>query len=228
MSDQHHPYHLTIVRFNAVFKHKRRTVARVVTNDDTVDVNLPVLVPALLALNKQINAEARSILYSNDFIFSDTFALYNFLINLGPSGAQQLKHLRLKNWGYSRVMKAYNHSCFSAMVWATNLQSLHLDNECGWYRKPAAAAADQLYRDAFPWLETVGAAKGKVDAGVDLLHIETDQFETSRWVGGAHQSVEGGEQLALYKEHLRKMLGAQQKRVMGGVVKKKQTVRDEL
>jgi hypothetical protein len=229
MTNQHHPNHLTTVRFNAVFKHKRRTVARVLTRDTALNlvVNLPVLVPALLALNKQTNSEARSILYSNDFIFSDTSALYNFLINLGPSGAKQLKHLCLKKWGYSPVMKAYNHSCFSALVWATNLQSLRLQHDSGWYRKPTAAA-DQFYRDAFPWLEAVGAAQGKVDAGVDLLHIEADLFKTSLWNGRTHQVVAGDDQLALYRGQLRKMLGAQLKRVMGTAGKQKKVVRDEL
>jgi hypothetical protein len=188
----------------------------------------PALVPALLALNKQTNVEARTILYANEFVFSDTFALYNFLINLGPSGSTHLKHLRLINWGYSRVMKAYNHSCFVALVWATKLETLHVEHIYGYYIN-VNRAAEQLYRDAFPWLEVVGAAKGKLDAAVDILRIEPELFTVPQWYGTKRQEITGDGQLVLYKERLSKMLGAHQERIMGdGGGKKRKVVRDEL
>ena len=34
--------------------------------------------------------------------------------------------------------------------------------------------AKQLYRDTFHWLETVGTAKGKFDAAMDLLEVPDD------------------------------------------------------
>jgi hypothetical protein len=63
-------------------------------------------------VSKQIHQEAVDTLYGkNEFIFTDSFALYNFMINLGPRGAKHLKTLRLRGWLYGRATKAYNHSC---------------------------------------------------------------------------------------------------------------------
>jgi hypothetical protein len=36
--------------------------------------------------------------------------------------------------------------------------------------------ARQIYRDAFPWLEAVGAAKGKADAAVDKISLEREHI----------------------------------------------------
>jgi hypothetical protein len=114
------------------FKHKRRTVERVsakceadISQDrdysDSFLINDSIrsqhekpapLVPSLLAVSKQIHQEAVDTLYGkNEFIFTDSFALYNFMINLGPRGAKHLKTLRLRGWLYGRATKAYNHSC---------------------------------------------------------------------------------------------------------------------
>jgi hypothetical protein len=114
------------------FKHKRRTVERISTkcqadftqyrgysaghvmNDSIRNQHEKptALVPSLLAVNKQIHQEATDILYGkNEFIFTDSFALYNFMINLGPTGAKRLKTVRIQGWLDGRAMKAYNHSC---------------------------------------------------------------------------------------------------------------------
>ncbi|KAH6876018.1 hypothetical protein BKA58DRAFT_380869 [Alternaria rosae] len=219
-----------------VFKHKRRNVERISAKlqaelsqesgwSDSQRMNNGVrktqeepapLVTSLLAVNKQIHQEGVDILYGkNEFIFTDSFALYNFMINLGPNRAKSLRTLRILGWLHGRAMKAYNHSCFSALVWATNITAFHIDSQIGWYRA-SKYGADQLYRDAFPWMEAVGMAKGKVDAIVDIIKFNEDHFDEHRgryrWHTATQTSNE--EMYAEFKTALRKSLGAQQQRVM--------------
>lgn len=231
----------------ATFRNKRRTVERVSAetqsqisggtysysvrqmNDELRNKREdPVaLVPSLLAVCKQIYQESRDILYGNEFIFADTFALYSLLINLGPAGAKNLKHLRVMEWGHGRATKAYNHSCFAVLVWATNLKILHLDKPSGRARNPKNVA-DQFYRDAFPWLEAVGMAKGKVDAAVDVLRIDAEEFDYIYYRQSNQNLLSAEEKRDQFLGALAKLLGAQQKRVMGARVKKRKMVRDEL
>jgi hypothetical protein len=211
------------------FKNKRRTVERI-SAETQADISSshhyyaasmmnnkvrakhtdPVpLVPALLAVNKQIHQESHSILYANEFVFPNGFALYNFMLNLGPSGAKYLKKLRLHHWDYSRTMKTYNHACFAVLVWATNLAKLSLPMD----------TANQLYRDAFPWMEAVGAAKGKVDAALDVISINGESLERSSWNTQAGSSAP--KNLEAFRARLEVLLGAQQKRVMATTTTKK-------
>jgi hypothetical protein len=213
------------------FKNTRRTVERIsaetqadisssrhyyaastMNNDVRAKHEDPVvLVPALLAVNKQIHQESHSILYANEFVFPNGFALYNFMLNLGPSGAKYLKKLRLLHWDYSRTMKTYNHSCFAVLVWATNLAKLSVPTN----------SASQLYRDAFPWMEAVGAAKGKVDAALDALSINGDSLERSSW---NTRAVSAPKSLEAFRARLEVLLGAQQKRVMATTTTKKRKI----
>jgi hypothetical protein len=232
------------IKFVATFKHKRRTVERVsgemqaiasrgkgyrgrrYDNDDmAADQEEPAtLVPSLLAVSKQVYTEGHDILYSNEFIFADTSALYNFLINLGPSGSKYLKTLRLRGWGYGRGAKTYNNACFAALVWATNIESFHFDSIYGFYRN-SKSSAEQLYRDAFPWFEAVGAAKGKPDAAVDVIKLDKALFEYNTWNGTSQQTVSGDEKLEEFREKLRNLLGTQHMRAMGKPVKKRKVTK---
>ncbi|OAL05279.1 hypothetical protein IQ06DRAFT_289509 [Phaeosphaeriaceae sp. SRC1lsM3a] len=221
------------------FKHRRRTVERVsgqlheeishgnswsaakINNDLRDRCEAPTtLVPGLLLANKQIYQETRDILYNNEFVFGDSFALYNFMLNISPAGAKQLKHLRIKEWCHGRGMAGYNHSCFAALVQATNIKTLRIDNLSGWARDYKGSAS-KLYRDAFPWLEAIGAAKGKVDAGVDVLCFKEDLFDHVYWRGNAQRIVSGDEKRDQFLETLRQLLVVQQKRVMAPPKKKK-------
>lgn len=233
----------------ATFKHKRRTVERVSAETQskiggnyysTSRLNDGVrakyeepmsLVPSLLVVSKQIHFEARDVLYSNEFILADTFALYSFLINLGPSGSRHLKKLRLLGWGYGRAMKAYNHACFAVLAWATNLTAFHIDTTIGWYRNPKTCA-EQIYRDAFPWLEAVGRNTGKADGAVEILKCKVESFESRQWNGVSSVKIPGEEKYQEFQAALTKLLGAQQKRIMAKPAKKrrisKNVVSDEL
>jgi hypothetical protein len=228
------------INFVATFKHQRRTVERVsgeaqaelgdnnyyysasrMNKSRRVKFDAPVtLVPALLAVSKQVHQEAREILYNNQFVFANSFAVYNFLINLGPDAAKQLKHVRIMGWGFGRAMKGYNHSCFAVLLWASNIETLHLDRMPG-YSRCSESAAHQLYRDAFPWFEAVGVAKGKVDAGVDVLEFDAGLFDRNQHLTASQLVTGGGNKSARFREALRELLGAQQKRLMASPSKKK-------
>lgn len=216
----------------ASFQHRRRTVQRIspglmsqiaggyysrsryyIGRNDTAD---PVaLVPALLAVSKQIYQEGRDVLYNNEFRFADTTVLYHFMLNISPAGAKHLKHLRIMSFNYSRGMTAYNNACFAVLGQATNLKTLHIDQISGRSSHSPGAAA-KFYRDAFPWLEAVGAAQGKFDAGVELLQIDPDVFDYNGWrYRGAQRNISPEDKHTEFMEALRKLLKAQQKRVMG-------------
>ncbi|EUC31004.1 hypothetical protein COCCADRAFT_38837 [Bipolaris zeicola 26-R-13] len=156
------------------------TSKRVVEDVLDADGNYTPLVPSLLAVNKQIYSEGIDILYGNQLTFADSFALYSFLINLGPARAQRLKKLRVLGWLHSRGLKVYNNACFAALAWATNLTSLVVHVHINKYCSPRRAA-DQFYRDAFPWLEAVSAAKGKHGAALDVVTLDETALSDS-WV----------------------------------------------
>lgn len=98
-----------------------------ISDDSSDTTELKPLTTALMAVNKQISSESRSIFYSNEFRFASTCALYGFLINIGPMGAQSLRNLRLLSWGYFRSMKVYHHPSFAVLMAATNVTRFTFD-----------------------------------------------------------------------------------------------------
>jgi hypothetical protein len=173
-------------------------------------------------VNKQIYKESVDMLYSNEFIFADSAALYSFLINLGPASSKHLKTIRLIKWGSSLASKACNHSCFAVLVWATNLTTFHMEaRPCRSWRATPKRDAEQLYRNAFPWLEAFGAAKGKPDAAVEILRLG-NKFFMGGYSPGEFLSQE--EIIEKFQATLSKLLGAQQKRLMATRVTTKKKV----
>lgn len=223
------------------FKHMRRTVERVSSdcmeklsragwsvarlnrNTRNGSAAPTPLAPSFLVLCKQTYQESRETLYNNEFVFADSFAMYSFLINLGPARSKYLNSLRLLNWGEGRTLQAYNHACFSVLVWATNITSFqidaHVDTHVG---KKGHGGAERLYRDAFPWMEAVGIAKGRADAAVDILKFGRFCFNRSRryWAQRLLNQQEYEEQVDSCKETLSKFLNEQQKRLLEGPAKK--------
>ncbi|KAJ8113395.1 hypothetical protein OPT61_g4466 [Boeremia exigua] len=222
------------MKFVAVQRHRRRCVERVSsktfsqvlghrsyyhsnTINDDADEQAAVLVPSLLAVNKQTYQEGRDFLYGNELIFADTIALYAFMINLGPAGACHLKKIRLTGWGHGRTSKAYNNACFAVLVWATNLEKFYIDSTINWCTRPKTAA-QQIYRDAFPWLEAVGHAKHKLDAALDVLELS----EVALWGGRyGNPGTSDAQMRKMFNEELSRNLTLQQKRVMNKTTKKR-------
>jgi hypothetical protein len=218
------------IKFVAVQRYRRRCVERVSSKtfdqalhgrlyyqsskiNDDADEQPTILVPSLLAVNKQIHQEGCDILYSNELVFADPIALYAFLINLGPGSASHLRKMRLKGWGYGRTSKAYNNACFAVLIWATNLEKFYIDTSIGWYRNIRHAAV-QLYRDAFPWLEAVGNAKGRSDAALDILELG------EKCLDRGYSTYPDTQRRKIFDDELSRHLRQQQKRVMAKTVKR--------
>lgn len=181
-------------------------------NDDAEE-QATELVPSLLAVNKQVHREGCDNLYSNELIFADTIALYAFMINLGPDGsASHLKTMRLKGWGHGRTSKAYNNACFAVLIWAKNLEKFYMDCSVGWYRQPKNAA-QQIYRDAFPWLEAVGRTKAKFDAALGVLELSAESMGQNHYWNNSQSQTDTQKRQAFNAE-LGRNLELQQKRVM--------------
>lgn len=217
------------IKFVAVQRNKRRcvepvsskTFSQVAGNrlhyqsnriNDDAEEQATGLVPSLLSVNKQVYREGCDILYSNELIFADPIALYAFMINLGPGGsASHLKTMRLKGWGYGRTSKAYNNACFAVVISAKNLEKFYIDTSVGWYRQPKSAA-QQIYRDAFPWLEAVGRTKGKFDAALDVLEVSAESLGRNHW--NSSQGLSDAQRRKAFNDELGRNLELQQKRVM--------------
>ncbi|KAF2997142.1 hypothetical protein E8E13_005079 [Curvularia kusanoi] len=217
------------INFVAVQRNRRRSVQRVsdktfnqisgngmyyqsIRINDDADDQPAALVPSLLAVNKQIHREGCDMLYSNELVFADSIALYAFMINAGPAGASHIKKIRLNGWGYGRTSKAYNNACFAVLIWATNLEKFRVDSLAVYWRR-VRGSAQQFYRDAFPWLEAVGSAKGKFDAALDIIELTDKCLDRSYHADSNAQSV--------FKDELSMNLARQQKRVMAKSVKRR-------
>ena len=186
------------------------------------------LTPALLAVCKQINTEARDILYDHKFHLKNTVALHSFLVDLGPRGAVHLKNIELSEWEWGRGLKSYNHvsepksnrtqtqkltlmqACFTALTYATNLEKFAYRSIRSRNDDPKSAALI-FYRDAFPWLEAVGVAKGKADAAVHLVNIlirdhgsYMSRWDNPNWV----PKYDPYKELAQFRTELAKLLNA--------------------
>ena len=82
-----------------------------------------------------------------------------------------------------------------------NLTNLHFDCNIAW--GGPGRIARQLYRDGFRWLEAIGAAKGSLDAGVDLITI-TDSSMSSGWMRDPELGFE--ERMKESRAELRRLL----------------------
>jgi hypothetical protein len=151
----------------------------VMAGDVVLSTQPSAMVPQLFATNKQLYEEAGSFLYSNEFVFGDTVALYSFLLHVGPTGAKRLKKIRLFNWNDDRSDKAYGSACFALLASAVNISDFFMDTGPVSFGKPEDAA-HRFYRDAFPWLEAVGRAKHRADAAVDALRLDEKKLSFFR------------------------------------------------
>ena len=170
------------------------------------------LVPCLLAVNKQINKEGRDMLYANHFHVHDPLTLHSFLVDVTPRAAALLKTITLRHWGAWRGMqKAYNHACFTALVYATNLEKFKINGPMNCKPEPVWVAR-QIYRDGFPWLEGMGSAKGRFDAALDVLEV-SDRSTWGRWFYGRNRTVDHVKDTELLKAELRRLLDMRTKSI---------------
>lgn len=148
------------------------------------------LVPALLAVSKQVYAEAATILYSQPLHFVNTTALHSFLAPLSNQIGSLIRNITIHNYdvGGRGVRKSMNVSALTLLRSCSNLQTLRIEGfgQYAWrihYRgRPSpekagkmegTSIAQQIYRDAAFWFDTVGAKKA-----LQVLELAGLQRET--------------------------------------------------
>ena len=128
-------------------------------------------------------------------------ALHTFLTIIGPKNRATLTNITVKGWGYTKAHKALNYPALTMLADAVNLTNLHFDCNIAW--GGPSKIARQLYRDGFRWLETIGAAKGSADAGIDIITL-TDSNLSSSWMRDPESRHE--ERMKVFRAELRRML----------------------
>jgi hypothetical protein len=139
------------------------------------------LVPSLLAVNKQIYAEAAAILYSQPLHFTCTTALHSFLAALSMQTASLVSSITIhhyETWGRG-VRKAMNVSALTLLSKCGNLQLLRIEGFDSYHNRhhqrywhthhsptqqergdyEGKCVARQMYRDAAFWFDSIGIEK---------------------------------------------------------------------
>jgi hypothetical protein len=143
------------------------------SNRESVRDTPCTLLPSLLAVSKQIYAEAAAILYSQPLHFTCTTALHSFLAPLSNKTASLVLSITLHEYEtYGRgVRKAMNVSALTLLPKCTNLTLLRIEGfnhyhyhgrsslprQSGEYE--GKGIAQQMYRDAAFWFDVIGAEK---------------------------------------------------------------------
>ncbi|CAD0109083.1 unnamed protein product [Aureobasidium uvarum] len=140
------------------------------------DSTVCTLLPSLLAVSKQIYAEAAAILYAQPLHFENTTALHSFLAPLSSQTASLIRSITIhtyETWGRG-IRKAMNVSALTLLRSCSNLQMLRIEafdhyNHWGRYgarpsaqeagKREGSRIAQQIYRDAAFWLDTIDAEK---------------------------------------------------------------------
>lgn len=136
----------------------------------TIPIIRPSFAPTIIALNREIHAQAQRILYgANAFTLEDPKALLAFCANIGPKNCAYLQEVSLKHWGNTVVRRAMCHPAFAMLASAVNLKSLNLD--CCIHWGAGSGTGRQFFRDGHNWLEAVATKEGRRDAAVDLVKL---------------------------------------------------------
>jgi hypothetical protein len=141
------------------------------------------------------------------------------MVDIGPQAAKLLTHVTLRSWIYGRSMqKGYNHSAFAMLASATNIKKLRIEALTHWREEPHWVARQ---------LEAVGAAKGTLDAALDLLELCSPRLaeDEEREYGYNRRGGDYEKDTEAFKGELSKLLGAHMKRLKAEPVPAKQTKR---
>lgn len=166
-------------------------------------------VPALLAVNKQVNAEGINYLYGQNFIFKDTTALHSFLAPIGTRNQQRLENIEVMAWGQSGVSKGNNHAAFTLLAAATNLKSLRIRCNVSYSSNSPKRIANRVFKEAHWFLDAYGVANGRKDAAVDILELDTSNFKTFIW---DTEPEDAETKIKLFKKALSALLGVKTSR----------------
>jgi hypothetical protein len=155
-------------------------------NPDFVVSYKPVLVPALLATSKAINAEAAPMFWGQPFYISDLVAMHTFLHRITPASLALMREVTIISW--PRTQKHLSMAIFNLLRAATNLEHLTVYDQIIKqlpYRIPsntngdsdrAKHVAKKLYRDIYPWLEAMVQTRG-IEHLEKVLKLHEDNFQ---------------------------------------------------
>jgi hypothetical protein len=171
--------------------------------------------PNILAVSKAIHSEAASFLYSQRIIVADNYALLSFLNQIGREYTAMLRFISVKEWCLGRAHRSINFPAMTLLAGATNLECLDIDCRLGYFSSSWGTGKKQLvahrvarktFRDCYPWLEAIGKAKGKTDAGVEIIRIDEENFDGHVWRAGGYQVPKIDEELEVFRKELRRLL----------------------
>jgi hypothetical protein len=137
----------------------------------------------LLAVNKQINAEAINYLYGHKFIFENCNALMEFLALIGHRNQKRLEIIEIVSWGptSSAASKAMNRSGLTMLAGATSLKELRL--ACLISGRGPHKMAQGFFRDGHYFIRSYGVANGSKSAAVDIIKLDVDNIP-HHWLRG--------------------------------------------
>jgi len=184
----------------------RRSRRRLKADSKSAVLTETKFVPALLAVNKQINSEGINYLYGQDFVFEKTAALEQFLTAIGSRNQQRLISIELVSWSTTGVSKSANYSALTLLAGATNLQSLVFNCSLNGYDVHPESIALQIFRDGHHFMDAYGRANGSKDAVVDIIELHEDNFDPTKLVRNVPSSVEDSQ--ARFEATLRRYLCA--------------------
>lgn len=179
-------------------------------DNDSMPKHENSLSPNLLAVNKQVHAEAAAWLYQQPLIVEDTMALHTFIASIGPASRQRITELRVKGWGVGRgTHKAMNVAALTGLADCTNLKKLYFDCDIGYSRRDRDLAR-QLYRDGHYFFERFGAVNGRRDAILDVLRLSDPNFENVVPWGYAPQNLttKDEDRDLPFRNEMKRLLGA--------------------
>jgi hypothetical protein len=130
----------------------------------------------LLAVNKQINAEAINYLYGHKFSFENCAALMEFLASIGHRNQKRLQVVEIVSWGpnSSAASKAMNRSGLTMLAGATNLKELGL--ACTLSGRGPYKMAQQFFQGGHHFIRNYGVANGSKEAAVDIIRLDVDNI----------------------------------------------------
>ena len=188
-------------------------------NEDNETEGRRSFVPNLLAVSKEVRAEAASFLYSQPICVADNYTLLSFLNQIGPEYSSLLRDITIREWCAGRAHRSINFPAMTLLAYASDLRRLNIACAVGYFysyswrtggSKPVGhRVARKIFRDCYPWLEAVGRAKGKLDAAVEVLEISDANFTQgfSR-VNNSAESMSVEEHKSMFHGELRKLLKA--------------------
>ena len=151
------------------------------------------LSPHLLAVSKTIYAEAANILFGQPIIVVDSMTLFHFAGMLTARTAPMVHDITIAFWCHTTAHKQMNYASMQLLstVGVTCLDRLYLDCRLRPYGTSGTLLARKVYRDFYPWIRTMGEAKGNPYAVLDVVKLSEVNFKS--WMDQRPEDVRAEE-----------------------------------